>query len=147
MMKDCSQPRLLAAMASVILFAMEPVSWMTSHVPPCMIDPANYGAHYAATNECPPFRIFLTKQALIRFEDIGRGDPFTIFVVVLAALFLWQLISYSKGYQTPIGWIYRLEPVGKFTAVLCFRGTVPILGIRSKRTGVCRRMAYSIQRR
>jgi hypothetical protein len=37
-------------LTALALAALEPASWMTSHVPPCVVNPANYGDDYAQMN-------------------------------------------------------------------------------------------------
>jgi len=87
-----SQTRLLITLAVAALIVMEPVSWMTASVPPCIVNPENYAAYYAAHDHCPTFHIFLVKFFTRVLEHLG--DPnwvvadFTA-VLALSTIILW----------------------------------------------------------
>jgi hypothetical protein len=96
-----SQPRLLSTLAVWIAIAMEPVSWMTSQVPPCMVNPENYSNYYAEHQECPTFHVFLIKFTTAILEKLG--DPnwvIAIFTVVLASSTIGLWIATKGLYDT-----------------------------------------------
>jgi hypothetical protein len=66
-------------LTALALVALEPASWMTSQVPPCVVNPANYGDDYAQNNECPPFHVFVAMPRVL--ATIGHE-----WLVALAAI-------------------------------------------------------------
>ena len=93
------QTRLLITLAVVVLIIMEPVSWMTAPISPCIVNPENYGAYYANHNECPTFHVFLIVLVARVFEHFG--DPnwvvadFTV-VLALSTICLW-VVTWRAG--------------------------------------------------
>jgi hypothetical protein len=84
-MLNWSQARLLTTLIAAIAVVMEPMSWLTSGIPPCIVNPENYSAYYADGDKCPTFHVFLFKFLARIFETLG--DPnwvVAIFTVILA---------------------------------------------------------------
>ncbi len=98
-MPTWSQARLLFTLAVAALIVMEPVSWMTASIPPCIVNPENYGAYYADHNYCPTFHVFLVKLLARVLEHFG--DPnwvvadFTA-VLALSTIILW-IVTWQAG--------------------------------------------------
>jgi hypothetical protein len=96
-----SQLRLLSTLAASIAIVMEPVSWITSQVPPCMVNTENYSNYYAEHHECPTFHVFLIKFIAAVLEKLG--DPnwvIATFTVVLAFSTIGLWIATKGLYET-----------------------------------------------
>src|SRR6266403_2480116 len=52
--------------------AMETVSWITSRVPPCVVNPGNYSTYYG-DEECPTQHVFLIVTVSGILETIGHN--------------------------------------------------------------------------
>jgi hypothetical protein len=101
-MLNWSQTRLLATLIAATVVTMEPVSWLTFGIPPCIVNPKNYGTYYTESNECPTFHVFLFKFLASIFEVLG--DPnwvVAIFTIVLAVstigLWIATIFLYRAG--------------------------------------------------
>ena len=106
-----SQTRLLITLAVAALIVMEPVSWMTAWIPPCIVNPENYAAYYAGHDYCPAFHVFLFKLVARVFEHFG--DPnwvvadFTA-ILALSTIILWIVtlqasLRQSRDMEASIG--------------------------------------------
>lgn len=86
-----SQSRLLPVLALAWLALLEPVSWLTSRIPPCVIDAASYGTHYSENKECPPFHVFLVKISAAILEKLGEPAWATVAATIFIAAFTGTL--------------------------------------------------------
>jgi hypothetical protein len=91
-MLSWSQGRLVATLALVWVAILEPVSWLTAQIPPCIVDASKYGAEYAERKECPAFHVLLIKMLARIREHLGDKDwviaDFTV-VLAISTLLLW----------------------------------------------------------
>jgi hypothetical protein len=100
-MLNWSKMRLLTTLLVATAIAMEPVSWLTSGIPPCIVNPENYSAYYAEGDKCPTFHIFLFKITASIFEKFG--DPnwvIATFTIVLAVSTIGLWISTNKLWKS-----------------------------------------------
>src|SRR6266540_4550282 len=70
--------------ALAALLVMEVVSWITSQVPPCIVNPEDY-AHYAGNDECPTQHVFLIVSMAGILETIGHNWVTALSTVVIAS--------------------------------------------------------------
>jgi hypothetical protein len=83
-----SEWRFIATLAAAALF---PVSWITSQVPPCVIDASDYGTYYGQNQECPTFHVFFIKLVAPIFEKLGDPAWATVIATVAIAWFTFIL--------------------------------------------------------
>jgi len=91
-MRNWSQRRLIATLAIAAIVVMEPVSWITAPVPPCILDPADYAADFTERLECPTLHGFLFKHArtVYAFVTEPQVANFAIpLILAVSTLFLW----------------------------------------------------------
>jgi hypothetical protein len=96
-MLNWSQTRLLAMSGAAVAIVMEPISWLTSGISPCIVNPENYSLYYAGGDKCPTFHVFLFKLLASIFEKLG--DPnwvIATFTIVLAGSTIGLWISTNK---------------------------------------------------
>jgi hypothetical protein len=79
------------------LAALEPVSLLTSRIPPCLIDTASYDTYYADNKECPAFHVFLIKLLTIVLEKLGDPAWATVAATIAIAAFTGTLWWSTKG--------------------------------------------------
>jgi hypothetical protein len=90
----------------LVVAALEPASWMTSQIPLCIVNPANYGGDYAQNDECPPFHIFLIVTVARVLEAMGHEWLTAISTVVIAgftATLWWSTRGMLRSTNESIG--------------------------------------------
>jgi hypothetical protein len=96
-MRNWSPARLLTVLAVAALAAMEPVSWITAQVPPCLVDPAGYATEVGPRSVCPTLRVFLVRQAAALIDLLADPPRITaLFAVILAVSTFLGWLSMRK---------------------------------------------------
>lgn len=91
-MRNWSQRRLIATLAIAAIVVLEPVSWITASVPPCILDPADYAADFTEHYQCPTLYGFLLRHARTLYAFLTEPQVATVAVPLILAvstLFLW----------------------------------------------------------
>src|ERR1700726_1534827 len=81
----------LAVLLIAWLVSLEPVSWLTSRIPPCIVNAENYGGYYTEKQECPTFHVFLIELASRIFEKLGDPAWATVTATIVIAAFTGTL--------------------------------------------------------
>ena len=72
---------------------MKVASWITSQVPPCMVNPAEYGDYYAQNNQCPTFHVFLYLDV---FKKLSSHEWITAIATIIIAWFTGTIWSINR---------------------------------------------------
>jgi hypothetical protein len=78
-------------LTAIVIAALEPVSWITSRVPPCLVNPDSYGALYAKSQECPALHVVLVKYGATIFQKLGDPVWATVAATIVIAMFTGTL--------------------------------------------------------
>jgi hypothetical protein len=68
----------------LVVVLLEPVSWITSQVPPCIVDPSRYDKYYSYEHQCPTFSIFILDIFGLVVEKMG--DPNWVTAIATATI-------------------------------------------------------------
>jgi hypothetical protein len=90
-MLSWSQGRLVGTLVLAWLAILEPVSWVTSRILPCIVNANDYGTYYAQNQECPAFHVFLIKLASAILEKLGEPAWATVAATIVIAAFTGTL--------------------------------------------------------
>lgn len=89
-MLNWSQRRVTAFLATSWVLILEPVSWLTSQVPPCIVSAAYYAGQNSKKEECPTLSLFLL--GVLDPVFIKLGDPHWVTAIATIAIAFFTIV-------------------------------------------------------